>query len=264
MNFGDRLVVGAYMSPADIGRYVAVFALASVLLLASGPLFLPFYPQLMAAVRADDKQAMARTFSIYSRYLSLSLIPFACYLAVIIGPVQILLAGEEFRVSNLLVVLVVAGVFLDQWNGLSHYVLYCYDKAVLSQNLWLGFGGLNVLLNLAAVPLFGLVGSAAVTLLTFAMLEAWMFVTANRLAGVARHYRWDAAIKAFASGAAGVVAAVAVLGVVAAHAPRVLAATAAFWIVCAAAGIATRAIDRSDLERLLSAVGLRRAMPVQG
>ena len=259
VNLSDRLVIGNSEGPADLGRYGAAYTIASLLLIVSAPLMLPVYRRYMTASLTDDSERIAADTRLFHRYVSIALIAVAVYLGIVSGPVLEVIGGPEFRTGTLVTVLLIAGVFLDQWNGLAQYLLICADRTLLLQNLWLGCGVMNIALNLILVPLYGIEGAAAATLVTFLLLEAAIFFAASRRIPLWRLYRFDSCARA---GIAAVVAAFAALLVLHAlgEGTSGLVAASAVFAATFGAGIAlVGELNRSDVASLLRAVGLRRA-----
>jgi O-antigen/teichoic acid export membrane protein len=257
VNLGDRLVVGHYLSAADLGRYGAAYALGSFLLILSGPLFLPVYPRFMRAVAAGDDDAMAADTRLFHRWLSITLIPAAVFLAVIIKPALLILGGSEFGIDAVVGVAIVAALFLDQWNGLSQYVLMCRDRPVLLQNLWLACGVANIALNLLITPHYGLRGAALVTLGTFVVFETSVFIAASRYIPLAREYRMRTSfLAALAAAVGGAIAIVILVSSDGLFVPTLIA-TFAFWAVYLSIMWTIGEIHRGDARNLLNAIGLK-------
>lgn len=195
MNLGDRLVVGAQMSAEALGRYAAVFAISSLLSLAGSGFLFPALPRLMRSSQTGDQATLEYDVRTFHRYLSLVLVPAAAFLILVGRPTLELLGGATFRVSELVLVFMVLTPFLDQWNGLSHYILIANDRTRFIQNAWLACGALNLLLILLAVPVWGLAGAAGVTLLTFLLLESVMFKAASRYVNLKSTYAVSTTVK---------------------------------------------------------------------
>lgn len=196
MNFGDRLVIGHFLTPEALGIYGAVYALSSLLLAVNSPLNLPLYPRLMRATASGDAETVAGEVRMFHRYATLVLVPSAAFLLGIMNPLLLLMGGDAFSVDLPLVAMIVGAIFLDQWNAIAQYVIFCADQAAFSRNMWLIAGILNVIGNLFAVPLFGLHGAAFVTLTTFLLLEGVLFFKAREFIPLDDLYRWDVAWKA--------------------------------------------------------------------
>lgn len=254
VNVGDRGVIGHYLPAEALGRYSAVYVLAGLLTLASGPLFLPAYPRLMQASLSGRKDLMEADVWLFHRYLTLSLVPMALFLILIVEPVMSLMGGSGFQVAPTVVALIVAGIFIDQWNGLAHYVLMCNDRTFLLQNTWLGFGLANVLANIVAVPIWGLHGAALVTLLSFIGLNAVVLTSARRHLPVMQLYGWKLAIRCLIGSLAAAGLGALLLGTLDGGAVAIVIAGLAFWVCYAAILIVWRQIGANDLTILKTAI----------
>lgn len=207
INLADRVVIGHYRDADDLGRYGSVYTIASLVAIATGPFFLPALGRLMRASRAGDRDRVAADVSLFHRYVSIGAIGAAIGLAVLIQPAVRLIGGQDFAVSSYLVVMIVGGLFLDQWNGMAHYILLCNDQTAVLQNAWLGAGAFNVVANLVAVPAWGIQGAAAMTLLTFALLNGILYIAASRYVPLRHVYCWSTSGKAAVAGAFSAIAA---------------------------------------------------------
>ena len=188
MNLGDRVVIGHVLPAVELGRYSAIYTLAGLTALVTGGLYLPAYTRI--AQVASDPLELGRVIRLFHSYTALLLPPAATLLVAQSPALLELLGGSEFRVSTALAAVLVAGLVLDQWNGLAHYVLMARGRSVFLQNLWLSCGAANVAVNAVVVPRYGLMGAAFVTLVSFLVLESAVFLAASRFAPLARHYDW--------------------------------------------------------------------------
>lgn len=256
VNLSDRLVIGYFLDPDALGLYGATYTMASLLLVVTAALFLPAYPRLMQAVADADSPRLASEVRLFHRFVALAAVPGAVFLAIVIHPALLVLGGSAFDVDVAIGALIVAGLFLNQWNGIAHYVLACFDRTVFVQNAWLGCGALNVALNIVAVPAWGIIGAAAVTLLSFVVLEIVVFAAAGNYVDLTRNYRFATTLRAtVASVAAGAVAIV-LIAIASSEAIGVVAATGGFWLTYVAAVALMRELRGGDLRMVLRAVGL--------
>jgi O-antigen/teichoic acid export membrane protein len=254
VNLSDRLVVGGKLGAAEVGRYGIVYNLATLLVMGASGLFLPAYARLMRGTAAGDRAAVEADITLFHRYIVLVIVPLAVWLAVIIKPAVRFLGGEEFSVGLLVVLPIVAAMFLNQWNGLAHYVLIVNDRTPLTQNLWLGVGLGNIGLCLVLVPLWGLEGAAVATLAAFVVIE-WVQLRASaRYVDIVRTYQLAATARVAAAAAAAAVAAIAVLELLPSGGVALVAATLAFFPVYVAAAWLLREVHRGDLDQFMRAV----------
>ena len=249
MNLGDRLVIGAQMSADALGRYAAVFAISSLLSLAGSGFLFPALPRLMRSGRSADVGTLEYEVRTFHRYLSMVLAPGVVCLVLIGRPTLELLGGTSFRASGLLLVLMLVTPFLDQWNALAHYILMANDRTRLIQYTWLGCGALNLLLNLLVVPIWGLPGSAGVTVLSFVALEAILFGAAMRYVDLRSSYAFATTARLLMLSAA-VAVAIWVTLRPQANVASLLVVGAAYWALVLFGMIVMRVIVPADVDRI--------------
>lgn len=200
VNLGDRVLIGHYRDADELGRYGSVYTFATLVAIATGPVLLPALGRMMRATQANDHERAAADVSTFHRYVAMGSIGAALGLGVLIQPVVRLVGGQDFEVSRLLVAMIVAGLFLDQWNGIAHYVLLCNDRTRLLQVAWMSAGAFNVAANVVAVQVWGLQGAALMTLLTFAFLEVTVYRAASQYVPLRNAYCWATSWKALVAG----------------------------------------------------------------
>jgi O-antigen/teichoic acid export membrane protein len=196
MNTGDRLLIGHFMTPADLGIYGAVYTLALLLVSVNAPILVPLYPRLMRSVASGNPENFAHEVRLFHRYIALLQVPSFIFIVVMTEPVLFLIGGTDFQVGHLLISMVALAVFLDQYNGIAHYLLTCVDKVVFRQNTWILMGILNLIGNYYLIQHFGLHGAAFVTLVTFIFLEGIILFKAMEYFNLLRLYRFDITMKA--------------------------------------------------------------------
>lgn len=200
INLADRVVIGHYRPPEDLGRYGSVYTIAGLVAISTGPLLLPALGRLMRATAAGQHDIVRSDVALFHRYIAIGAIGCAVGLGVLIQPVVRLVGGQDFAVSGGLVAMVVIGLFIDQWNGLAHYILLCNDRTSLLQNAWLGAGLFNVVANVVAVPKWGVDGAAAMTLVTFLILNVVLYKAASGYVPLRRTYGWSTSARALTAG----------------------------------------------------------------
>jgi O-antigen/teichoic acid export membrane protein len=247
MNLSDRLVVGHYLPAEDLGRYGAVFLFASLITLMSSPLFLPAYPRLMTAVASGVSARVLDEVRTFHRYVALVTIPAAGVLCLTVGPLAARTGGRGFQVPTALVVMLVLAIGLDQWNGLAQYLLLCHGRTQFMQNVWLGYGALNLLVNIIVVPRYGLNGAAAVTLATFVLLEGHILRAAQRHAPLLTAYALGTTAFAGAASLLAAAAAWPILRLMHDSMPAIVLAALVFALVYGLAMLSVRQVRLGEL-----------------
>lgn len=257
MNFADRLVIGHFLSAAELGVYSAAYVLALLVAGVQRPLNLPLYPRLVAAASAGSTADAAREIRVFQRLGTLVLVPASVLLVAAAPRLLATLGGDAFAPPLVVVAMLVTAVALDQWNAAAQYIVLSRDQAVFTQNVWLVAGAANVLANIAIVPAAGLVGAAGVTLATFAVLETVFFLRASQSEPLLRVYQWGVAARALAASALAALAASLYWSGAAQGAVPFVAGAALFGSVYLAAMLLLRGIAREDVRLVGEALGLR-------
>jgi O-antigen/teichoic acid export membrane protein len=179
---GDRLLVGALLGPGAAGLYSAIYALASVTNIVNSAFTNVLFP---AAVRsqAAPVQMLRRGAFVYVVIATAQLVA----LALAANPLVHLMTGEPRNgfLAPAVLALAGAGIVLFGLGRILSLHLYVAGRTVAVAFIWGGAAALNVILNLALIPLFGLRGAALSTLLSyglFLLVQVWLFPTSSRRA----------------------------------------------------------------------------------
>jgi O-antigen/teichoic acid export membrane protein len=260
MNLGDRLVIGHYLPAAALGHYSAAYNLAYMVMAVNAPLLLTLYPRIQIALERRTVEDAIKEAAYFHRYISLIIIPSTIFLVCVASPALGFLGGKGFNVDSLMVGMIIVSVAVDQYNAVSHYVIYSKDQMVFNRNCWIAAGILNFLLNLLIVPQFGLRGAAFTTLVSFILLEALVTSRATRFIPLRKLFRFDVSLKA---GLAGSVAALAIIPILRLHAVSkegLILAAMVYTVVYLAGILLMKEIKTSDVDLIRRAVlGNRKA-----
>jgi O-antigen/teichoic acid export membrane protein len=246
MFLGDRLLIGHFMDAASLGYYAACCSLGFLVMGASSPFLLSLYPRLQVAFAQPEPEAAVNEARFFNRYITIFLIPATLFLIYAAGPALILLGGKGFVVDGFVVSLIVLSIALDQFNGISHYVLYCKDEIKYNRNCWFFAGALNLALNLFLIPAFGLRGAAVATFVSFVFLECLVLARAVRFMPFRDLFRFDVALKALIASVLGVIFLRMLFGHLDATVAELLQAAALFTLVYALGLILMREAGPAD------------------
>ena len=184
----DRLVLERYVSTREIGLYslgAAIGTAAHFLATAAGR---AFGPALTLALKDDaDRHQVPRIGTFWLLGLA-----WACAaMALLLTDVIRLLAPDEFHGATEVVAWIVFGYLAFGVYMISAQGTWFSMRTRLVALLTLTAGALNVGLNFALVPEFGIVGSAVATLVAFAALALMQGTLSQRLHPIAWEYgRW--------------------------------------------------------------------------
>jgi len=180
VHFSDRLLIGRFLGSAAVGIYAAAYNVASMVQKISAPIYFVLFPVAARLWDKGEKRACEGHFTYAVKFFQLLAIPATLGLTVLSRVLLRTLTTEEFVTGSAMVPLVAAGYVLLQSLGVGEYALMLAQRTRTILWLLIPSAALNVLLNLALLPAFGLLGSAVATLLTYGAFSASLYVMGSR------------------------------------------------------------------------------------
>ncbi len=158
----DTLIISLFLPVSEVGLYSLAYRILE-LTVALGTVFLATtFPLISRYVQDSDPRLNGAIQSSWNLFVVIG-VPLAAGGAILAPGVVELTAGEHFAdAAQPLAILFTAGA-LGWVNGIFGYALIAKERQMSA--LWLNVTGLviNVALNLALVPVFGIVAAATVT-----------------------------------------------------------------------------------------------------
>lgn len=164
----DRLVIGYYLGPESVGVYSASYALAALLMLLQTPLQMTLFPK-VSALWDSDRAAAVRYVSLSNKLFLTLAIPFVVGVPLVSGALLSRLGNEEIGAGGggVLTLLIAAGVMLWGVSIMLSQIFFGARRTIPVGVVTVGAAGLNLLLTLLLVPLWGVSGAAFSTLVSY-------------------------------------------------------------------------------------------------
>ena len=180
----DRLVIAGTLSLAELGVYQAAYGFAFQITQLSAPIFAALMPLLVDAVSANDTNRTRGYLRSSFRLLAMIYVPIVLAAALVGGDVLTMLTTPAFAGTGLIIGAVALGAAFQQMAALPGYVLYAHHRG--SHVAWsLGLAAVvNLGLNLALVPRFGITAAAISTTIAYAAYLAILAAIARRIVSV--------------------------------------------------------------------------------
>lgn len=175
MGWADTGFLGYYMSDTEVGLYNAALPTALLIILphkAIGSLALPSLSELNQRDRDSAEDALqTATYWVFS-------LVFPTFLIMTLFSEQVLyiLFGAEYRTASLALSILAVGYLFDafvgrvgsflQSTGHTKYILYNNSALII----------LNIVLNIALIPIYGLIGAAIATTTSMIASNVLMYV----------------------------------------------------------------------------------------
>lgn len=159
----DRIMLGVFRSPAEVGMYlVAARNTAFVLFVESAFLFVTM-PEI--AKLFTKKQKVNSLISLQTTIVSLASGVFVCVFALF-GEDIMRLFGVDFIQAYLPLVILSSGFFIGSLFGAGPHILMMIGEERAASKIMIISLCVNVVLNLALIPIFGMIGAALATLIS--------------------------------------------------------------------------------------------------
>lgn len=176
MNWTDTLMVGHYLGPDAVGLYHAATPLARLLLIpisAMGFLFVPLATELYAEGKG---KALLRLYVLVTRWIYMLSFPIFITLFVFPGSVISFVMGKNYEGAASALRLLALGFMIHNALGPNGLTLVSIGRP-LSTFAFTGIAAVvNVALNMALIPTYGITGAAAATATSYVavnLLRSW-------------------------------------------------------------------------------------------
>ena len=189
LNEMDNLFLGFFHSSAAVGVYDAAFTLARMLLiflLGFAFLFLPAFSRLD---EAGDRQKMDRLYKIVVKWVTF--LTFPMFISLVFFPDYFisLLFGTDFVDGGLALVIVSVGLFSSVLLGMNGNALMAIGETRLILRANVVALAVNIVLNAALVPAFGITGAAVATSISVILVDSYRSYYLYSLSGIHPFYR---------------------------------------------------------------------------
>ncbi len=179
ISWTDILMLGRFVSDAEVGVYSITFKLAfvtGIILNAVNSISTPKFAELSAA---GDNESLAAVMRQTTRLLFITAMPILLLL-IVAGKLLLGLFGDEFETGYTALMILAAGQFVSTISGPVGNLLQMTGNEKIFLAVVAVMAAVNVILNLVLIPRFGIVGAATASAIT---------LTANNLVCVFVVYR---------------------------------------------------------------------------
>ena len=168
VNSSDRYIIGLFLGSAFVGYYSPGYMIGTIIILIVSPFPTMLLPIIAKYYDSGDTKK-AKTFLNYSMKLFLSIaIPSIFGITILSKPLLMLLTTPQIATNGYLITPFVA-------IGILFYCIYVIISLVfalkkntkITSYIWILAAIINLFGNIYAVPRFGIIGSAIVTMITY-------------------------------------------------------------------------------------------------
>jgi O-antigen/teichoic acid export membrane protein len=180
----DRLLIGFYLGATAVGVYSIAYAVANFLATYVQPVTVSFFPEFSRLLEGGRTDDVAEYVEAGVRYFLILAVPSAAGL-YLVGPELVRLLSDQSvaTASVRLLPLLAAGVLFRGLEQLYGVVLVALGETTTVSLVRGGAAAVNTVLNIALIPLLGIIGAALATLASYLLVAAAMYRFANDRVG---------------------------------------------------------------------------------
>lgn len=199
----DNLVIGKFLEPENLGVYAVAFSLSHLLLLFFHSFGMVFMPIISERYADKDKGAISFLFKKSQNWMFGLALPATLFLGFFAKDVLYVLYGTEYIPGTLSIKILVIGFMVILYTGLVQSILTLHKKTKYLFRVNLFVAIMNIFLNIAMVPVFGIIGAAISSTFSVSLLSFLYWYKARKLEKLS--FDWDTNLKFFVSGVIGLI-----------------------------------------------------------
>jgi len=254
---GDRLLIGAFSTVAQVGLYHAAYRLAAFQSLAMGS-FVPMFSTAIAEAHArEDRDTIIYYYRLVVRWALLVTVPIGL-ICLVFGRKLLHMFGGEFEAALPVLLIVTFASFIDAGVGPAGQFLQMIGRERAASALVILTAVLTVGLNVWLIPKHGAVGAAIGTGIGLALLNLGRLLALRKYLGVFPYSRLTLRLLLVSACAAVIAWFAAPLGAVTQGMILLVLYVVGMRLFC------LHDDDREMLERVGKRIGLRRDSPLEG
>jgi len=163
----DKVLLGYFMSSKDVGIYTPALMIANLLIFVSTAFKYIFLPTVSEYFSKNDLRGLEPLFKSTSKWNFLIVLPI--FLFILIFPKEILtiLYGSNYTGGYLALIILSLGIAANDFAGTSATILVAGGHTRLNLACEIIAGLTNVVLNIVLIPIYGIVGAAIATGISF-------------------------------------------------------------------------------------------------
>lgn len=167
----DNLLLGVFTTTKLVGQYDAAFSIAKLILVALGAFSFLFMPMFSKLHSAEEIQRMNRFYQTSTKWIASLTLPLFLMLFFFPKVIITTLFSADYSPAATALRVIAIGLYVHVLSGLAGNAMVSIGRTrtILKANI--GIAVLNILLNIVFIPILGIVGAAAASAISYAILN---------------------------------------------------------------------------------------------
>jgi O-antigen/teichoic acid export membrane protein len=169
MQYPDKLILGVFTNSSDVGLYTAALTISTLTLLIYTAFSFNSRPILSEYYANNNFLDMEKLYSSITKWIFFVTFPIVVYIIFFSKEIVGLIYGLSFLNASVPLSILSLGIAINGLTGLSGETLIAIKKTKLNFYSELIGASSNLILNIALIPFFGIIGAAIGTSLSIAL-----------------------------------------------------------------------------------------------
>ncbi len=184
INWTDNIVIGKFLTSAELGIYATCFSLASFLLFFQISFAGIFMPLVSRAYARDDKKELELSYQKAQNWAFGLALPFALFFIFFAKDLLVGVYGKEFSSGAIPLVILTVGLLFNVYTGMNISLLKVVKKTIFLFKIRITIAILNIIFCILLVKIIGVVGAAVSTAAAIIMEQAVCFIKSKKYIGI--------------------------------------------------------------------------------
>lgn len=171
----DTIFIGIFRSDAEVGIYNAAYIIASALMIFWLSFGNIFYPVISELYSRNAKAPIRKAFESASRWIFLLILPISIIIFAMPARILSLVFGQSYANASLPLAILTIGYFFTTYFGLAENGLIAFKKIRFLAIATAFALMLNIALNAALIPIYGMTGAAIATTVSLLIINSTKF-----------------------------------------------------------------------------------------
>jgi O-antigen/teichoic acid export membrane protein len=183
MSYTDTLMLGNMMTSGDVGLYNTAVPLAYLLILPNSALLIIYTPVISGLYARNLMNEIKRNYVIVTKWISSLVLPLFLVLFLFPETVLDLIYSSNYIPASIALRILALGQIINVFLGPNGATLISLGKTRFYMWVSIVCAGVNVVLNILLIPLWGIAGAAVATSLSLVLMKIMRGIKLYSIAG---------------------------------------------------------------------------------
>ncbi len=184
MGWIDTLMIGYFLTAADVGIYRASLSTAALLMIVPSSLGAIYFPVITEFYSRGERRNLENTNYAVTKWSLMSVLPLVLLMMLFSKQVLYILYGAEFMAGAMVLSILSVGNLIISIFGPTNQLISVIGRTKLIMiNTSVG-AVLNVILNFLLIPIYGINGAAIATGFSLLVVSALAFIQVHAITGI--------------------------------------------------------------------------------